>query len=103
MDDAIPVLNGIASRQQVLGVVVFDAGEEAVFALLGGSISHDGHCDLDVCVAHLGASQNEIAFQLANAPNADAVSPRAGIGVDNVLKHGPVVDSVVGVEGKVEA
>ena len=53
MDDAVPLLNGIASRQQVLGVVISDLFEWAVFALLGRLVSHDGHCDLNVCVAHL--------------------------------------------------
>ena len=103
VDDAVPLLDGVASRQQVLGVVVSDLCEGAVFALLGGPIGHDGHRDLDVRVAHLGASQDEVAFQFADAPDADAVSPCAGVGVDDVLEHGPVVDPVVGVEGEVEA
>lgn len=103
VDDAVPLLDGIASRQQVLGVVVSDLCEGAVFALLGGPIGHDGHRDLDVRVAHLGASQDEVAFKLADTPDADAVSPCAGIGEDDVLEHRPVVDSVVGVEGEVEA
>lgn len=32
MDDAVPLLNGIASRQQVLGVVVSNLLEQAIFA-----------------------------------------------------------------------
>ena len=37
MNDATPLLDGVASRQQVLGVVVPDLLEGAVFALLGGT------------------------------------------------------------------
>ena len=66
MNDAVPLLNGIASRQQVLGVVVFNLLERAVFALLGGPVSHDGHRHLNVCVAHLGVSEDEVTFQLSN-------------------------------------
>ena len=64
MDDAIPLLDGVASRQQVLGIVVSDLLEGAVLALLGGPIGHDGHCHLNVCVAHLGVSEDEVTFQL---------------------------------------
>ena len=62
MDDAAPLLDGIASRQQVLRVVVSDLGEGPVFALFGGPVGHDGHCDLDVCVAHLGISRDEVTL-----------------------------------------
>ena len=103
MDDAVPLLDGIASRQQVLGIVVFDLGEGAVFALLGGPISHDGHCDLDVCVAHLWVPEDEVTFQLSNAPDADLAALRASVAVNNVLEDEPVVDAVVGIEGEVEA
>lgn len=34
MDDAIALLDGVASRKQVLGVVVFNLSERPVFALL---------------------------------------------------------------------
>ena len=42
MDDAVPLLDGVASRQQVLGVVVPNLLEGAVLALLGGPVGHDG-------------------------------------------------------------
>ena len=35
VDDAVPSLDGIASRQQVLGVVVPNPFERSVLALLG--------------------------------------------------------------------
>ena len=38
MNDAAPLLDGVASRQQVLGVVVPDLLEGAVLALLGGPV-----------------------------------------------------------------
>lgn len=97
------MLNGVASRQQVLGVVVSDLFERAVFTLLGGLVGHDGHCDLNVCVAHLRVPEDEVAFQLSNAPDADLATPRASVAVNDVLEDGPVVDAVVGVEGEVEA
>ena len=103
MDDAVPLLNGIASRQKVLGVVVSDLLERAVFALLGGPVGHDGHCNLNVCVAHLWVSEDEVTFQLSNAPDADLATLRASVAVNDVLEDGPVVDAVVGVEGEVEA
>lgn len=103
MDDAVPLLNGIASRQQVLGVVVPDLLERAVFALLGGPVGHDGHCDLNVRVAHLWVSEDEVTFQLSNAPDVDLATLRASVAVNDVLEDGPVVDAVVGVEGEVEA
>ena len=37
MDDAIALLDGVASRKQVLGVVVFNLSERPVFALLARS------------------------------------------------------------------
>lgn len=75
----------------------------AVFALLGGTIGHDGHCDLHVRIAHLRVPEDEITLELADSPDADATSPRTGIGVNDVLKNGAVVDPIVGVEGEVEA
>ena len=62
MNDAIPLLDNIASRQQVLGIVVHYLGEGAILALLGGPVGHDGHCDLNVRVAHLGVSEDEVTF-----------------------------------------
>lgn len=103
MDDAIPLLNGIASRQQVLGVVISDLFEWAVFALLGRLVSHDGHCDLNVCVAHLWVSEDEVTFQLPNASDANLATLRASVAINDVLEDGPVVDAIVGVEGEVEA
>ena len=103
MDDAIALLDGIASRQQVLGVVVPDLLERTVFALLRCPVGHDGHGDLDVCVSHLRVPQDEIALQLSDAPDADLATLRASVAINDVLEDGPVVDAVVGVEGEVEA
>ena len=98
-----PLLNRVASRQQVLGVVVSDLLERAVFALLGRPVGHDGHCDPNVCVAYLRVSEDEVAFQLSNAPDADLATLRASVAVNDVLEDGPVIDAVVGVEGEAEA
>ena len=38
MNDAVPLLDGVASRQQVLGVVVPDLLEGTVLALIGGPV-----------------------------------------------------------------
>ena len=103
MNDAIPLLDNIASRQQVLGIVVHYLGEGAILALLGGPVGHDGHCDLNVRVAHLGVSEDEVTFQLSNASDADLATLRESVAINNVLKHGSVVDAVIGVEGEVEA
>ena len=103
MDDAVPLLNGIASRQQVLGIVIFNLLERAVFALLGGPVGHDGHCDLNVCIAHLWVPQDEIALQLSDASHTDLATLRESVAINDVLEDGPVVDAVVGVEGEVEA
>ena len=35
MNDAIPLLNGIASRQQILGIVVFNLSEGPVYQIRG--------------------------------------------------------------------
>lgn len=74
-----PFLKGVASRQQVLGVVVSDLLERAVFALLGGPVGHDGHRDLNVCVAHLRVPADEVAFQLSYASDADLATLRASV------------------------
>ena len=103
MNDAVPLLNGIASRQQVLGVVVFNLLERSIFALLGGPVGHDGHCDLNVCIAHLWVPQDEIALQLSDASDTDLATLCESVTINDVLKDGPVVDAVVGIEGKVEA
>ena len=103
MNDAVPLLNGIASRQQVLGVVVFNLLERSIFALLGGPVGHDGHRHLNVCIAHLGVSEDEVTFQLSNASDADLATLRESVAINDVLKNGPVVDAVVRIEGKVEA
>lgn len=103
MDDAVPLLNGIASRQQVLGIVVFNLLERAVFALLGGLVGHDGHCDLNVCIVHLWVPQDEIALQLSNASNTDLATLRESVAINDVLEDGSVVDAVIGVEDEVEA
>ena len=100
MNDAIPLLDNIASRQQVLGIVVHYLGEGAILALLGGPVGHDGHCDLNVRVAHLGVSEDEVTFQLSNT---DLATLRESVAINDVLKDGSVVDAVIGVEGKVEA
>jgi len=99
MDDAVPLLDRIASCQQVLGVVVSDLFEGAVFTLFGGPICHDGHCNLNVCVAHLRVSEDEVAFQLSDASDTDLATLCAGVAIDDVLQHGPVVDAVVGESG----
>lgn len=103
MNDAIPLLDNIASRQQVLGIVVHYLGEGAILALLGGPVGHDGHCDLNVRVAHLGVSEDEIALQLSDASDTDLATLRESVAINDVLKDGSVVDAVIGVEGKVEA
>ncbi|MEO2530534.1 hypothetical protein ABG984_01815 [Collinsella aerofaciens] len=58
---------------------------------------------MDVRIAHLWVSEDEVTFQLSNAPDADLATLRASVAIDDVLQHGPVVDAVVGVEGEVEA
>ena len=103
MNDAIPLLDNIASRQQVLGIVVHYLGERAVFALLGGPVGHDGHCDLNVCIAHLWVPQDEIALQLSDASDTDLATLRESVTINDVLEDGPVADAVVGIEGEVEA
>ena len=103
MNDAIPLLDGVASRQQVLGIVVLDLSEGPVFALLRCPVGHDGHGDLDVCIDHLGVPEGEAALQLPDAPDADVATLRASVAVNDILEDGPVVDAVVGVEGEVEA
>ena len=103
VDDAVPMLNGIASSQQVLRVVVFNLLERAVFALLGGPVGHDGHRHLNVCIAHLGVSEDEVTFQLSDASDTDLATLRESVAINDVLEDGPVVDAVVGIEGKVEA
>ena len=103
MDDTIALLDGVASRQQVLGIVVLNLSEGPVFALLRCAVGHDGHGHLDVCVAHLGVPEDEVAFQLPDASDADLATLRERVAIDDVLKDGPVIDAVVGVEGEVEA
>lgn len=103
MNDAVPLLNGIASRQQILGVVVFNLLERAVFALLGGPVGHDGHCDLNVCIAHLWVPQDEIALQLSDASDTDLATLRESVTINDVLKDRSVVNAIIGVEGEVEA
>lgn len=103
MNDAVPLLDGVASRQQVLGIVVLNLSEGPVFALLRCPVGHDGHGDLDVCIDHLGVPEDKVAFQLADASDADLATLRERVAMDDVLQHGPVVDAVVGVEGEVEA
>ena len=103
MNDAIPLLDNIASRQQVLGIVVHYLGEGAILALLGGPVGHDGHCDLNVRVAHLGVSEDEVTFQLSNATDTDLATLRESVAINDILKDGPIVDAVIGVEGKIEA
>lgn len=103
MNDAVPSLDGIASRQKVLGIVVLNLSEGPVFALLRCPVGHDGHGYLNVCIAHLGGSEDEVAFQLPDATDADLATLRESVAIDDVLQHGPVVDAVVGVEGEVEA
>ena len=103
MNDAIPLLDNIASRQQVLGIVVHYLGEGAILALLGGPVGHNGHCDLNVCIAHLGVSEDEVTFQLSDASDTDLATLRESVAINDVLEDGPVVDAVIGVEGKVEA
>lgn len=93
MNDAAPLLDGVASRQQVLGVVVPDLLEGTVLALLGGPIGHDGHGDLNVLVAHLGVPEDEVAFQLADASDADLATLRESVAINDALEDGPVVDA----------
>ena len=93
----------MGSLRQVLGVVVFNLLERAVFALLGGPVGHDGHRHLNVCVAHLWVPQDEIALQLSNASNTDLATLRESVAINDVLEDGSVVDAVIGVEDEVEA
>ena len=93
MNDAVPLPNGIASRQQVLGIVVPDPFERSVLALLGGPIGHDGHRHLNVCVAHLGVSEDEVTFQLSNASDADLATLRESVAINDVLEDGTIVDA----------
>ena len=83
MNDAIPLLDNIASRQQVLGIVVHYLGEGAILALLGGPVGHDGHCDLNVRVAHLGVSEDEVTFQLSNATDTDLATLRESVAISS--------------------
>lgn len=66
-------------------------------------VGHDGHCDLNVYVAHLWVPQDEIALQLSDASDTDLATLRTSVAINDVLEDGPVVDAVVGIEGKVEA
>ena len=103
MNDAIPLLDNIASRQQILRIVVSDLFKRSILALLGGPVGHNGHCDLNVCIAHLGVSEDEVTFQLSDASDTDLATLRESVAINDVLEDGPVVDAVIGVEGKVEA
>ena len=89
MNDAVPLLSGIASRQQILGVVVSGLFEGAVFALLGEPLSPDGHRDLDVCKTHLVVPEDEVALELANASDADLATPCASVAINDVLEDEP--------------
>lgn len=103
MHDAAAILDGIVAGDDEFGPVVLDPLERTVLALLGRTVVHDGHRHLHVGVLHLGRAHDEIALQLADTPHTHLVAQAPRVVVDDVLKHGTVVDAVVRVEREVEA
>lgn len=51
MNDAIALLDRVASRKQLLRIVALNLSEGPVFALLGGLVGHDGHDHLNMRVS----------------------------------------------------
>ena len=56
MNDAIALLDRVASRKQLLRIVALNLSEGPAFALLGGLVGHDGHDHLNMCVSSSGSS-----------------------------------------------
>lgn len=56
MNDAIALLDRVASRKQLLRIVALNLSEGPVFALLGGLVGHDGHGHLNMHVSSSGSS-----------------------------------------------
>ena len=103
MHDAAAVLDGVAACDDKLGPVVPYLLEWAVLAILGLPVVHDGHRHLHVGVFHLGRAHNEVTLELADASHTHLVTQAPRVAIDDVLQHGPVVDTIVGVEREVEA
>lgn len=56
MNDAIALLDRVASRKQLLRIVALNLSEGPIFALLGGLVGHDGHGHLNMRVSSSGSS-----------------------------------------------
>ena len=103
VDDAVALLDGIVAREDVLRIVVSNLFQRRVFSVFGSAVAHHGHARLHVGVSGFSLAENEIAFKRAYSPDACRIAVGTGVGVDHIFKCRPVVDSVVGICGEVEA
>ena len=101
--DAVALLDGIVAREDVLWIVVANLLQRRVFSVFGFAVVHHGHARLHVGVSGIALAENEIAFKRTYSPDACRIAVGTGVGVDYILKRRPVVDSVVGICGEVEA
>ena len=103
VDDAVALLDGIVAREDVLRIVVANLLQRRVFSVFGFAVAHHGHARLYVGISGIALAENEIAFKRTYSPDACRIAVRTGVGVDYIFKRWPVVDSVVGICGEVEA
>ena len=103
VDDAVTLLDGIVTCEDVLGIVVANLLQRGIFAVFGLAVVHHGHACLYVGVSRIALAEDEVAFKLSYSPDACCISTGTGVSEDDVFKRGAIVDAVVGVGRKVES
>ena len=73
VDDPASHLEQAVHRHDVFRVVVPNRLQRTVFAIFGFAARENGIGNLDVAIGHVRASQDKIAFELADSPDADFV------------------------------
>ena len=103
VDDAVALLDWIATREDVLRIVVANLLKRGIFTVFGLAVVHHCHACLHIGVPGIAFAEDEVAFKRPDAPYAGRVAEGTCIGVDHVFNRRPVVDPAVGIGGEVKA
>ena len=89
------MLDQIVPGDHIFRIVIFYAFQRPVFLIFSIDAVHDRHSDLDVRIIRIAAAQNKVTFQFPDSTNTDIITFGTGVGINDVLQSGTVIDSFI--------
>ena len=103
MDNAIALLNRVATSENEFGIIVANPLQGCIFPIFGRFVGHDGHRHLGVGVVGVSMPEDEVAFKRTDSTDTGGIAVGSGVNVNGILKCRTVINSVVGVGGKIKS